>query len=126
MDLTTNLRQDLQALIGPEEEWPDEVRQVVLCYGVEPGESCPDSCSHRPVENCACDVLPSDNVIPALLALAGMVKRGTCGECEHGGFRSCPIWMTYLYGTNVDWFSRDRDDMPDFGCTLFSPTEETK
>ena len=119
----SDLRQDLQALIGPEEEWPDEVKEYMHARYV--------MLSQRREARDAIDVTFNARIeaaiaVPdaALLAVARMVKRGTCGECEHGGFRSCPIWMTYLYGTNVDWFSRDRDDMPDFGCTLFSPTEE--
>ena len=123
---TDTLKSQLAALIGPEEEWPDEVRQVVLCYGVEPGESCPDSCSHRPVENCACDVLPSDNVIPALLAVARMVKRGTCGECRfwsssQRNMRNAPIHH-YCFKNirTAPMLNRDVD----FGCTLFSPAEE--
>ena len=106
----SDLRQDLQALIGAEEEWPEGVRQVVLCYGVEPGESCPDSCSHRPVENCACDVLPSDNVIPALLAVAGMVKRGTCGECE-----TMPVCMIRKAYLDSDGYGLKES----FGCIEF-------
>ena len=114
-----DLRQDLQALIDPEEEWPDEVREYMHARYV--------MLSQRREARDAIDVTFNARIeaaiaVPdaALLAVAGMVKRGTCGECK-----KCVKW------SGEDRFvgrclSLNRGTRFDFGCTLFSPTEEPK
>ena len=74
--MTTDLQAQLQALIGPEEEWPDEVREYMHARYV--------MLSQRREARDAIDVTFNARIeaaiaVPdaALLAVARMVKRGT-------------------------------------------------
>ena len=97
MDLKTNLRQDLQALIGPEEEWPDEVREYVAWCGRLCG---------------AMEKAHVNYADAALLAVAN--ARGTCSDCQwlepypdHDPWCGCYV----VWPPETDW--------TDFGCSLF-------
>ena len=59
------LASQLTALIGPEEEWPDEVKAAIECI-----ESDPDNVGEEP-----CPIIGQPCFSAALLAVAGMVKR---------------------------------------------------
>ena len=104
-----DLRQDLQARIGPEEEWPDEVREYMHARYV--------MLSQRREARDAIDVTFNARIeaaiaVPdaALLALARMVKR-LCDLCEFSD-PSVDDGFTMRDGPHHDYAAR--------------PTEETK
>ena len=109
-----DLRQDLQALIGPEEEWPDEVKRYVEKTA---DEHCADWRNYP--------LKPTADA--ALLAVARMVKGGTCLGCRHFHPEDENEWEFCRMDIEPPGFAMGRSGaFDDFGCTLFSPTEEPK
>ena len=122
-----DLRQDLQALIGPEEEWPDEVKEYMHARYV--------MLSQRREARDAIDVTFNARIeaaiaVPdaALLAVARMVKRGTCGECRFAENEATagdddlhePGTVMYSCLNGVCWYRDDPYQNPaDFGCSLW-------
>ena len=115
----TDLRQDIQTLIGPDDEWPEGVREYM--------RSRSRLLLQRREARDAIDVTFNARIevavaVPdaALMELAGMVKRGTCGECAaNTGLCSIRAGYASTYHAHLPLF---------FGCTLFEPhpTKEAK